>query len=107
MFDEIDKLKIDLPKFKQLNKEIKIKSFNNYQQFAIVVLIIGLIIGVVLGNMFTVCGSVSNFYSSCSSKEFNFVLMTVVWSISLLTSVFLFWMGHIIQLLKSIDRKLK
>lgn len=106
MFEDIDKVKKDLPKVRKVTKEVSNYKLNNYQGFALVLFIICVAIGVILGNLFPVCGSASNFTSKCSTKEFNFILMVSVWSASLLVCIFFFGLGHIIELLKSIDKKL-
>ena len=107
MFDEIEKVKKDFPKFKNVSQEVSSYSLNGYQRFAVVLYIILFSIGIILGNLFPTCGSISEFNSNCSTKEFNFALMVLVWGGSLLVFVFFFAIGHIIELLKDISKKLE
>ena len=107
MFEEIDKVKKDLPKLNNVSKEVQKVEINLYQEISIVLLIIGLFTGVFLGNLFPSCGSSSSFYSTiCSTTEFNFSLMLFVWFISFLVFLFFYGIGQIIALLSSINDKL-
>ncbi len=106
MFEEIEAVKKDFPKVKTISKEISNYKLNAYQAFAIVLFIICFCIGIVFGNLFPTCGSISGFNSTCSTKEFNFFLMIAIWSGSLLVCIFFFAIGHVIELLKNINNKL-
>ena len=99
MFEEIEKIREDLPKFKSITKEVSNVSLNGYQLFAVISY-------AVLGNLFPSCGSSSNFYSTCTTTEFNFSLMLFFWFISFLVCLFFYGMGHIISLLSEINKKL-
>ena len=107
-FEEIHEVKKDFPKIHSVTKEVKQYQLNFYQIFAIGLFIVCFFLGIVLGNLFSTCQTTSYFYSdTCSVSEFNFSLMIVIWFFGLLTSIFMFSIGHIIALLSSINKKLK
>ena len=107
MFLEIDKIKKGLPKYHSVSKEVSSIHFNLYQQITIVIFIIGLVIGVFMGNLFPSCGSTSEFYSNvCETTEFNFSFMIFIWFIDFLICMFFYGIGTIISLLSSINEKL-
>ena len=106
-FEEIYKNKEDFPKINSLHKEVKKYKFNFYQNFAIVLFIVCFFLGIIFGNLFAICETTSYFYSdSCLVPQFNFSLMIAIWFISLLLSLFIFAIGHIIALLRQICEKL-
>lgn len=106
-FSDIEKAKCELPKLKSITKEVEKKKLNGYQIFAVVTFCICLCLGVIFGNLFPACGSSSSIYSStCLNTEFNFSLMIFFWFISFILCLFFYAIGHIIQLLSSIDKKL-
>ncbi len=107
MFDEIDKLKKDFPKFKSVTNEVVKQKLNSYQIIALVIMGIGLCVGVIFGNLFPSCGTTSSLYSNiCTTTEFNFSLTLAIWFASFLTCVFFYGMGSIIALLDTISQKL-
>lgn len=107
MFDEIDKLRKDLPKLKNVTDEVTKQELNNYQIIALVIMGIGICLGVIFGNVFPACGTTSGLYSStCATTEFNFFLTITIWCISFLVCVFFYGMGSIIYLLDSINKKI-
>lgn len=107
LFDQIDKLKIDLPRLKTIEKEVGKYEFNGYQRFAIVTYLFCFLLGIVLGNLFPACSSSISLYDDvCLSTEFNFFLMVLVWFGSLILCLIIFAIGHIIDLLGSINEKL-
>ena len=107
MFDEIDKLKKELPKFKTVANEIVSNELNNYQIIAIVTFCIAFCVGIIFGNLFPACGTTSSIYSTtCSTTEFNFSLTLSIWFISFLICVLFYGLGHIISLLESINKNL-
>ena len=106
MFDEIDKLKKDLPTLKTVKNEVSKNNLNNYQIIALVIMGAGICIGVIFGNVFPACGSTSGLYSSCSTTEFNFSLTLTIWFASFLICVLFYGMGTIISLLKVINNNL-
>lgn len=107
MFDEIEREKQDLPKIHNITKEVSGYSYNGYQKFAIITFLICICVGIVLGNLFPACGTSSNFYGTCTTTEFNFSLMIFVWFVSFSVCLFIFALGHIIQLLTSILEELR
>lgn len=107
MFEEIEHEKEDLPKLKNITKEVSHYSFNGYQKFAIVVFCVCFCFGIILGNLFPACGTSSNFYGTCTTTEFNFSLMIFFWFVSFLVCLFFYALGHIISLLTSIDEYLR
>lgn len=106
MFEEIEKASQDLPKIKTITKEVGKYELNGYQKFAVITYCVCFCFGIILGNLFPACGSSSNFYSVCTTTEFNFSLMIFFWFICLLVCLFFFAMGHIIGLLTEISRKM-
>ena len=106
-FDEITKQKKDFPKPHVVKNEVKNYEPNFYQIFAIGMFVICFFLGIIFGNLFATCQTTSYFYSdACLVTEFNFSLMIVIWFISLLISIFMFAIGHIIALLSAINKKL-
>lgn len=107
MFDEIDKLRKDLPKLKKVTDEVTKQELNNYQVIALVIMGIGICIGVIFGNVFPACGTTPGLYSqTCTTTEFNFSLTLTIWFTAFLVCVFFYGMGKIISLLDSIDKKM-
>ena len=107
MFEEIDKVKKELPKLTSISNGLNLKSVNIYQKIAIVIFIIFLFIGILFGNLFPSCGSSSEFYGGyCLATEFNFSLMLMIWFLDFLLSMFFYAIGHIIALLSAINDKL-
>ena len=107
LFDEIAKEKKDFPKVHSVTNEVKKYKFNFYQKFAIGVFILCFFLGIVLGNLFATCDATSYFYAeSCAVTQFNFSVMITIWFISLLVSIVLYAIGHIIALLSEINQKL-
>lgn len=108
LFDEIDKNKQDLPKFDKKIKAVEKAKFNFYQYVSIFTMIVCLIMGVILGNVFPAC-SVSNglYNDKCAVTEFNVSLTIIFWFFSFLVCLFIYWMGNIVYLLSSINDRLK
>ncbi len=107
LFEEINQQKKELPKVSKIAKDVTKYKYNAYQILAIVLFIICFIIGIVLGNLFPVCGSASSFYGDyCLTSEFNVTLMVFIWAIGFLVSVIFFAIGHTISLLNMIYEKL-
>ena len=105
-FEEITKSKKDFPKFNSFEKEVKKYHFNFYQWFAIGMFIVCFFLGIFFGNLFATCGATSYFSETCVVREFNFSIMIVIWFLSLLVSIIIFAIGHIIILLGNINKKL-
>ena len=106
IFEEIDKVKDDLPKTSNIKKVVGKRSYNVYQATAIVVMFIFVIAGVIMGSLYPACGVSSNLYSNCNQQEFNIALTVGVWFSGFLFSMFIYGLGHIIALLTSINNKL-
>ncbi len=107
-FSEVDVEKKDFPKLKTITKKVDKQKLNGYQIFALVTFGICICFGVVFGNLFPACGATSSIYSgTCDNVEFNFSLMLFVWFASLLLCLFFYAIGHVIQLLSSIDKNLR
>lgn len=107
LFEEISKAKQDLPKVNSLTKEVKKHKLNFYQMFAVGLFVVFFFLGILFGNLFATCEATTFFYSdTCLVTEFNFSLMLVIWFMSLLVSLIIFSIGHIIALLSSINEKL-
>ena len=108
MFDEIEKVKTELPRANAIRKEIKKVRLNLYQIFALFTYFIVICMGIIFGNLFPTCGTSSALYSGvCATTEFNFSLMLCIWFVGLIVCLFIFAIGHIINLLEAINRKLK
>ena len=105
-FTNIDNEKVDLPKLDSVTKKIKRIKLNGYQIIAVVLFCISLYVGIVFGNLFPSCGSVSEIYAVCNSTEFNFQLMLAIWVGGFLVSTLFYGFGHLIAILKEINDKL-
>ena len=106
-FNEINKKKEDFPKLHLVTNEVKNQKLNFYQRFAIGVFILCFFLGIVFGNLFATCETSSYFYSdACLVTEFNFSVMIIIWFVSLLLSIGIYAIGHIIALLSEISEKL-
>ena len=107
LFEEIDKVKEDLPKLNKVSDEVNKIKLNMYQKITVVIFIICLFLGILFGNLFPSCGSSSEFYSNvCVTTEFNFSLMLFIWFISFIFCLLLFMIGHVILLLSEINKNL-
>lgn len=108
MFEDIDKVKKDLPKIKNVADDVSKVDLNIYQKISIVIFVICLFLGFYFGNLFPSCSSTSEFFSNaCLTTEFNFSLMLSIWFFSFLLFLFFFMVGHIIKVLESINNQLK
>ena len=107
LFEEISKEKKDFPQGHAVKNQVSSYEFNFYQGFAIAIFVLCFFLGIIFGNLFSTCTTTSYFYSdTCLVTEFNFSLMIAIWFISLLISVFFYAIGHIIELLREISKKL-
>ena len=107
LFEEIAKKKVDFPRIHSVTNEVKNQKLNFYQRFAIGIFILFFFLGIVFGNLFSTCETTSYFYSdACLVTQFNFSLMIVIWFASLLLSIGIYAIGHIIALLSEINQKL-
>ena len=108
MFEEIEKLDKKLPSNQEMKKQVKkvTKKYNIYQMLSFFVLFIGLIMGIIAGNMYAVCSSYSNVNQMCIQEGFNFSLMLVVWSITGIVGIILHSLGKIVEILSNIEKNL-
>lgn len=107
MFDEISKEKVDFPKYKSVFKDLSNNKYNFYQIFALCLFAFFFFVGIILGNLFSTCDTVSYYFSeTCVVSQFNFSFMLGVWFAGLLISVFFYAIGHIISILSNINEKL-
>ena len=108
MFEEIEKIKEESPKANNIGKQISKVKLNFYQIFALFTYCIIFFLGIIFGNLFPTCGTSSALYSGvCVTTEFNFSLMLCIWFLGLVVCIFIFAIGHIINLLEAINYKLK
>ena len=106
-FEEVTKEKKDFPKVNSITNKVKRSKLNFYQIFAIGMFILCFFLGIIFGNLFATCDTTSYFYSDvCLVTQFNFSLMITIWFLSLLVSIVIFSIGHIIALLTEISQKL-
>ena len=107
LFEEIAKAKQDFPKGKTLTEEFKNYTFNVYQILAIGLFVLLFFLGIFFGNLFATCKASTYFYSDeCLVTEFNSAVMLLVWFIGFLISLFIFAIGHIIEILRNIEEKI-
>jgi hypothetical protein len=107
LFEQIDKNKEDLPTLKRKIKYIKNYNYNFYQKVAIFIMVVAFFSGVILGNVFPACQSGFIYSDTCSDTEFNAFLTILVWFISFIFSMFIFFLGHVIQILDKIAENTK
>ncbi len=106
-FGKIEKVKVKLPKWNSISRNVKTRKLNFYQTFSVVVFCVCFFIGIILGNIFPSCGNSATIYSKiCYDTEFNFSFMIFFWFVSLILCLFFYGLGTIIQLLSSINDKL-
>lgn len=107
LFEQIDKEKEELPRFRNRIKEVEKYTFNFYQQFAIFMMVVCFFIGIIIGNVFPSCQSSGLYSRQCDVTEFNISLTIITWFISFIISMGIFWLGHVIHLLSEIKDQLK
>lgn len=107
MFNEIDSLKVELPKLNSISKEVGKQKLNFYQKFAVITFFVIFLLAIIIGNLFPVCSVTGGILgTSCVETEFNFSLMLFLWFTSFILCLFIFAIGHIIAILTSIDKKI-
>lgn len=101
MFEEIEKQDKKLPDNKEIKKKVKelSKKYNLYQIIAVLILGIGIIIGIIVGNHYSVCSSYSKINNMCLEQSFNFGIMILIWMIAFIIGVIISALGKIIELL--------
>lgn len=107
LFESIDKEKVDLPLLNKRIKEVEKYQYNFYQKVAIFTMIVFFFVGILLGNLFPACQSGVLYSTICESTQFNIALTIIFWFFAFLVSLFIFFMGHVIKILESIDKKMK
>lgn len=108
LFKEIDKNKQELPKLDKKLKAVEKKKYNFYQYVAMFTMAFCLVLGIILGNVFPACSVSSGLYSdTCGATEFNISLTIIVWFLSFLVCMFIYWMGNVVSLLSAIDSRIK
>ena len=107
MFEEIEKQRKDFPNITNVqHRFLGKRPLNFYQIIALCVLVIGFIGAILLGNMVPSCSD-TNMFAQCNVTEFNISLTLFSWLGVFLFSMFFYSIGHIINVLESIDQKLK
>ena len=107
LFEEIDKNKQDLPKLDKKIKAVEKRKYNFYQYVSIFTMIFFLGLGIILGNVCPACSANGLYNDKCSVTEFNVSLTLIFWFLSFLLCLFIYWMGHIVNILESINNKIK
>lgn len=106
-FEEINNERKDFPVKNSITDEFSRHTFNFYQFTAVGLFILFFFLGIFFGNLFATCQATSYFFSTeCLVTEFNFAVMICVWFVGFILSLFIFAIGHIIQLLREISQKL-
>ena len=62
MFEEIDKIKNELPKYNTISKQVGKIEFNAYQNIAFALGLFVFVVGIIFGNLFPSCGNTSSYY---------------------------------------------
>lgn len=106
LFEQIDEEKHDIPKIDKTLKEVKKYKYNFYQKVSIVTMIICFFIGIILGNIFPSCISSGLYSDTCQTTEYNISLTIFFWFISFLMCMFIYAIGHIINILEKINKNL-
>lgn len=108
LFEEIDKQKQELPELSNVTRRVLGKrKLNFYQVIAICVMAVGLVGGILIGNLFPACAETGGYFKTCTKEEFNLGLTFLSWAGTFLFALFVFAIGHIINILESIDQKIK
>lgn len=107
LFEQIDKQKKDLPKVKGKMKEVEKYPFNFYQYVSFLIMIISFFCGIILGNIFPSCQSRGLYSTNCVVTEFNISLTIMTWFVSFIICMFIFWLGHVVNILNDINSKLR
>ena len=106
LFEQIDKEKREVPKIDKAIKKAQKYKYNFYQKVAIITMVICVFIGIILGNIFPACVSSGLYGSTCTNTEYNISLTIFFWFISFLACMFIYAIGHIIDLLDKINKNL-
>lgn len=104
LFEQIEEEKKDVPKIDKTLKSVKKYKFNFYQVVAIITMIICIIVGIILGNLFPSCMSGGLYNSTCTNTEFNVFLTIIFWFLSFIVCMMIYSIGHIINILDKINK---
>lgn len=104
LFEQITKEKEDIPKINKAIKNVKKYKFNFYQIVAIITMIICIIVGIILGNIFPSCMSGGLYSTTCTTTEFNVFLTLIFWFASFIVCMLIYSIGHIINILDKISK---
>ncbi len=107
LFEEIDKQKEEIPLLNKTIKKVEKYEYNFYQKVAIFTMFVCFCAGIVLGNVFPSCQSSGLYNKTCNITEFNIALTILFWFVSFLLSMFIFFMGHVINILSNIEKNMK
>lgn len=106
LFEQIDEEKKDIPKIDKAIKQARKNKYNFYQRVSIITMIICFFAGIILGNIFPSCASGGLYSSTCTTTEYNISLTILFWFISFLVCMFIYAVGHIIDVLERINKNL-
>lgn len=106
LFEQITEEKKDVPKIEKKIKEVRKYKFNFYQIIAIITMIICIIVGIVLGNVFPSCMSGGLYSATCTTTEFNIFLTLIFWFVSFIVCMLIYSVGHIISILDKINKNI-
>ncbi len=107
LFMLIDKERCEIPILDKQIKSVQKYHYNFYQIVAIITMIIGLFVGIVIGNVFPACEITGLYTSKCSVTKFNMALTIITWFSSFLLAMSIFFMGHVINILNDINKNIK
>lgn len=109
MFEEIEKYDKKLPDKKEIKKQVRelSKKYNLYQGVSIGIFVVGVIIGIILGNHYSTCSSYSQINQMCVEESFNIGIMLLTWIISFIIGLIVMQLGQIISLLMKINENME
>ncbi len=108
IFEEIEKEKNQLPELEDFTNSVIGKyPLNLYQKIALIILMLGIAMGFIIGNLMPTCSELNTLTGVCNKTEFNLSIMLVIWGVSFLITLFIYMIGHIIAILQSIDQKME
>ena len=100
------KKKKDIPKIDKALKQVKKYKYNFYQKVSILTMIICFFMGIILGNIFPSCVSSGLYSATCTTTEYNISLTIFFWFASFLLCMFIYAIGHIINILETINKNI-
>ena len=87
-------------------KQVKKYKYNFYQKVSILTMIICFFMGIILGNIFPSCVSSGLYSATCTTTEYNISLTIFFWFASFLLCMFIYAIGHIINILETINKNI-